>query len=121
MVKRVVGTVDGTEVILSRTSGNRWEVPVPLNEDGEYVVEIMAEDDAGNWTYLAKMLFAVNRALLCTHVLMFPFYAKMLQGSFEVTLFPDTFFAEIDVVENYHICLCEADYWAEIIEPECEE
>ena len=65
MVKRVFGRVDGQEVELYADSGDRWSVPVPFDADGEYVVEILAEDDAGNQAYMAKMLFVVNTALLC--------------------------------------------------------
>lgn len=90
-VSRVVGTVDGTEVILTHKGGDRWEVPVPFDEDGEYVVEIMAEDEAGNRAYIAKMLFVVNRALLCAHIIPFPYYAEVLAGG----------------------------YWAEVTVPEC--
>lgn len=48
MVKRVFGRVDGCEVELNRSEGDWWNVPVPFDTDGEYVVEILAEDEAGN-------------------------------------------------------------------------
>ena len=64
MVKRVFGRVDGCEVELNRSEGDWWNVPVPFDTDGEYVVEILAEDEAGNQAYIAKMLFVVNTALL---------------------------------------------------------
>lgn len=100
-VSRVIGTVDGVEVIFAQKEGDRWEVPVPADEDGEYVVEIMAEDEAGNRAYMAKMLFMVNRALLCTHVKPFPYYAVLAGEQFEVALQPPRFRVSI-------------------IEPECE-
>ena len=37
-VARVFGRVDGAEVILQQAGGDRWNVPVPLDIDGEYVV-----------------------------------------------------------------------------------
>ena len=37
MVKRVFGRVDGCEVELNRSEGDWWNVPVPLDIDGEYV------------------------------------------------------------------------------------
>ena len=45
MVKRVFGRVDGCEVELNRSEGDWWNVPVPFDTDGEYVVEILAEDE----------------------------------------------------------------------------
>ena len=51
MVKRVFGRVDGQEVELYADSGDRFSIPVPFDVDGEYVVEILAEDEAGNQAY----------------------------------------------------------------------
>ena len=53
-VARVFGLVDGVEVILQKADEDRWNVPVPFDADGEYVVEVVAEDEAGNQTYLSK-------------------------------------------------------------------
>ena len=41
-----LGRVDGAEVVMEQTQGDTWSVPVPLDQDGEYVVEIIAEDAA---------------------------------------------------------------------------
>lgn len=76
MVKRVFGRVDGAEVILKQ-EGERWTVPVPIDADGEYIVEIMAEDDAGNISYITKMLFVVNKTLIRSYVIPVPFYTVL--------------------------------------------
>lgn len=94
-VSKVIGTVDGVEVVLTHRDGDRWEVPVPADEDGEYVVEIMAEDEAGNRAYMAKMLFVVNRALLCAHIRPFPYYAALAEERFRPVLEPPKFRASI--------------------------
>ena len=73
-VARVFGRVDGGEVILQQAGGDRWNVPVPLDIDGDYVVEIMAEDEAGNQTYLSKMLYTVDAGNICIHALPLPKY-----------------------------------------------
>lgn len=98
-VSRVIGTVDGADVILNHKEGNRWEVPVPFDEDGEYVVEIMAEDEAGNRAYMAKMLFVVNRALLRAHVIPLPYYAELVVDRYRVELLPEKFLAEVVIPE----------------------
>lgn len=85
-VARVIGTVDGVEVMLNHTGGDRWEVPVPFDEDGEYVVEVMAEDEAGNRAYMTKMLFVVSKALLCAHILYFPYVAELQQPIYQAEL-----------------------------------
>ena len=80
-VARVFGRVDGAEVILQQAGGDRWNVPVPLDIDGEYVVEIMAEDEAGNQTYLSKMLYTVDAGNICIHALPLPKYTfELLQA-----------------------------------------
>ncbi len=118
MVKRVVGKVDGKEVVLSWDKGDWWSVPVPFDQDGEYVVEILAEDEAGNQSYMAKMLFVVNTALLCAHMVPVPFYGELLAGNYSG-----------DVCSlRYGLCLADPvfsaslfrpGYYAELIEPEC--
>ena len=74
------------EVELNRSEGDWWNVPVPFDTDGEYVVEILAEDEAGNQAYIAKMLFVVNTALLCAHVEPVPYYGQLLETEWEAEL-----------------------------------
>jgi hypothetical protein len=69
MVTKVFGRIDGKEVILDQAEGDRWEVPVPLDQDGEYVVEIIAEDEAGNQSLITKMLYTVDAGSICIQVL----------------------------------------------------
>lgn len=69
MVTRVFGKVDGTAVIYDHTEGDRWEVPVPFDDDGEYIVEIIADDDAGNQTFLVRMLYTVDAGTVCICIL----------------------------------------------------
>ena len=84
-VARVFGRVDGAEVILQQAGGDRWNVPVPLDIDGEYVVEIMAEDEAGNQTYLSKMLYTVDAGNICIHALPLPKYTfELLQAPYQM-------------------------------------
>ena len=78
-VTRVFGRVDGVEVILERVQGDVWQVPVPLDCDGEYVVEILAEDAAGNRSFMARMLYTVDAGNLCIHMLPLPEFLFELQ------------------------------------------
>lgn len=74
MIVRVFGRVDGVEVLYDYIQGDIWQVQVPLDEDGEYAVEIIAEDDSGNQAYLARMLYTVSAGSICVHVLPLPKY-----------------------------------------------
>ena len=81
MIVRVFGRVDGTDVIYNHTQGDTWQVQVPLDQDGEYAVEIIAEDDTGNQTYLARMLYTVTAGTICVHALPLPEYCFSRQAA----------------------------------------
>ena len=86
-VARVFGRVDGTEVEMERTQGDVWSVPVPLDMDGEYVVEVIAEDEAGNQSFLAKMLYTVDAGNICIHALPLPKYLfELLREKYQIEL-----------------------------------
>ena len=40
---------------------------MPYDEDGEYVAEIVAEDEAGNIAYIATLLYAILNGEICFH------------------------------------------------------
>lgn len=87
-VARVYGTVDGAEVVMQHAEGARWSVPVPLDQDGEYAVEVIAEDDAGNWSYMAKMLFCVDSSSLCVSVIPVPYCAVLMADTYSCEVIP---------------------------------
>lgn len=60
MVVRAYGTANGQKIILANAGGDRWTAEVPFNEDGEYIVELFAEDEAGNTGYMCTVLFVVS-------------------------------------------------------------
>lgn len=60
MVTRAYGTANGATIIFSNVGGDKWEATVPFNEDGEWVVEIWAENEAGNVGYMCTVLFAIT-------------------------------------------------------------
>lgn len=117
-VKRVFGRVGGVEVVLNKTVGDRWNVPVPFDVDGEYVVEIIAEDDAGNQAYMAKMLFVVNTALLCVHVIPVPFYGILQDDIYNTEVLTEKYYGSI-AADIFDVSVCTENYYAEIIEPVC--
>ena len=117
-VKRVFGTVDGAEVVLEYIRGDVWQVPVPLDQDGEYVVEIIAEDEAGNQAYVAKMLFVVNTALLCVHVVPMPYYGVLQERPYSCVLLQQDYATDLDA-QGLQASLTMQDYFTELIEPVC--
>lgn len=59
-VVRVVGNVDGKQIVFGKSEDGHWVTSVPKDLDGEYVVEVTAYDEAGNEAYSASMLFIVD-------------------------------------------------------------
>ena len=76
-VAEVYGTCDGKDIIFSRNSKTgRWDAIVPFDEDGEYVTEIRAKDEAGNEGYYATVLFIVDTKHLCVEMKILKVSAK---------------------------------------------
>ena len=117
-VNRVFGRVDGVDVVLNKTVGDRWVVPVPYDVDGEYVVEIIAEDEAGNQSYMAKMLFVVNAALLCVHVIPVPYYGVLQDDIFSFDIMGAAFTGVV-LDDERIVSICSENYYSEIIDPVC--
>lgn len=103
MVKRVFGPSRRLmKSELNRSEGDWWMYR-PLIRTGEYVVEILAEDEAGNQAYIAKMLFVVNTALLCAHVEPVPYYGQLLETEWEAELVAPQIYTEL-LVEGGKRC-----------------
>lgn len=61
MVVQVTGKADEFELIFNKSKQGLWTTTVPSALNGEYILELFAKDDAGNITYITKVLFVVNR------------------------------------------------------------
>ena len=57
------------EVNYDHSKGDCWNVPVPLDIDGEYVIEVIAEDEAGNQSFITRLLYTVKGENICVHQL----------------------------------------------------
>ena len=68
MVVRVYGSANGVDITFTPIGDDRWECAVPRVPSGEYVVDLYAEDEAGNIGYAATMLFVVNAKHVITDV-----------------------------------------------------
>ena len=70
MVKRVYGKANNFDVILERQDlTGEWRTTIPSNLDGEYYVELHAEDEAENASFLCKSLFIVSGHTLSIKIL----------------------------------------------------
>ena len=82
MVTKVIGKVDGKEVVFERAEGDLWNTTVPLDLDGMYVVEVTAYDDAENVAFCTKILLIVDPTTLCAQRLI------ILPKSFRKNMMP---------------------------------
>lgn len=60
MIIRVYGRANGTEITFTHAGGDIWTAQVPSNLAGEFVVDLWAENDAGQTAYVCKVLFAIH-------------------------------------------------------------
>lgn len=61
MIKRVYGSFNnGPDIEFTQKENSQWIAIVPESPDGEYVVALWAEDEFGNTSYYATMLFVVK-------------------------------------------------------------
>ena len=84
MVTRVWGHVDGAEVVFSPIGNDVWTCKVPRDLDGEYVVDLYAEDDSGNISYTATILFTVDAKHLTFSVKILNFAAEPISDQYSV-------------------------------------
>ena len=59
MVKSLVGMVSGDQIVF-HPDGEGWKAEIPANIYGEFVIELFAEDDAGNSSYYNTILFVAK-------------------------------------------------------------
>lgn len=86
MVVKLVGTVNGDEVIFQRTQGDMWEVSVPASLNGVYVLDMTAYDEAGNTAYWAKYILTIDLTSLCVRLRKHPYQTRILDPAYMVNL-----------------------------------
>ena len=116
MVVKVSGKIDGKEVIFERAEGDRWNVTVPYDLDGMYVVELTAENDAGNIAYCTKILLIVDPATLCVRLVPLDYMVEIVPEDCKVTVIPKDYAVEA-VPEQYQVIAEPDPLFVEVIYP----
>lgn len=86
MVIKLVGTINGNEVVFEKEYGDMWKATIPKNLNGEYVIELRAYDEAGNMGYIAKYIMVVDIGKLCVKLEPYPYYSKISLSDFYCVL-----------------------------------
>ena len=115
MVTKVIGKVDGQEVVYERSEGDKWTVTVPCDLDGVYVIEVTAYDEAGNIAYCTKMLLIVDPETLCVSLQPYDYLCNIVPDEYRVDAIPDRY--SVEAMDSYYLeviypmhrrgCCCE--------------
>lgn len=120
MVTRLIGTVNGEDVIFQHVHGNFWETSVPSSLDGTYVIDMTAYDDAGNEAYWAKYILTIDLTALCVHLKKHPYQAQILQDNYSATLCDRDREYHAEIVQELKSDVTLGDYYAELMKGRCD-
>lgn len=95
MVTKLVGTVNGDEVIFQRVQGDEWSATVPASLSGVYVLDMTAYDAAGNAAYWARYILTVDPAALRVQLKACPYRANVMDA-YRAKLCPAPYRAELE-------------------------
>lgn len=120
---KLTGKIEGQQVAfeLIRQEGRTsvFKAEVPANLDGEYVVELTAEDDAGNIAFVCKYLVTIDLTNLCVHLMPLQDYVLIDQSSYPEL---EDVFGVVDMINVSTECdlwNVSPGYWLEPMYPEC--
>ena len=116
MIVKVSGKIDGKEVIFEKADGDQWSVMVPYDLDGMYVVELTAENEAGNIAYCTKMLLIVDPATLCVKLVPLDYMVEVISEDYKVTVIPEDYAVE-EILERYQLIAEPDPLFVEVIYP----
>ena len=120
---KLTGKIEGQQVAfeLIRQEGRTsvFTAEVPTNLDGEYVVELTAEDDAGNIAYICKYLVTIDLTNLCVHLMPLQDYVLIDQSQGYELEDVSGVFDVINISIGYDLQNVSPGYWLEPMYPEC--
>lgn len=64
MVVKLIGQVDGSDIIFEYVGGDSWRAVIPPTLSGMYVVELTTVDDAGNIGRYVKYMITIDMTCL---------------------------------------------------------
>ena len=84
MVVKLVGNVEGQNVIFTRDKGDIWIAEVPAQHSGRYVIELTAYDEAGNMAYRTDVLFTYDPLAMKITIEPLPYRCILLGGNYDL-------------------------------------
>lgn len=79
---KVYGVIDGMKVEFPHKEGDFYELQFPFKySSGKYIVEIYAEDNAGNVAYRSTILCAIGADGVCVYAVEVNHYLELIKNS----------------------------------------
>ena len=78
MVTRVFGKAGQYDLEFTKTPEGLWTAAVPFVESCEYVIDLYAEDDAGNVSYYATYLLTFDSSKLQVEMMPLQFVPELI-------------------------------------------
>ena len=80
MIKRVFGKIDGVTVEFQHAEGDFYKINFPLKiNSGNYIVDVYAEDQAGNKSFCSKLLCVIDPEGACIHCEKYENHLEVMQ------------------------------------------
>lgn len=95
MIAKLVGKVNGQNILLERLNHDMWSGIVPASLDGRMAVDLLAIDEAGNETFWSKWLLTIDPEKLCVHIVPQDYWPELVDTKMKESLVEDDFFIEI--------------------------
>ena len=95
MVVRLIGKVEGQDVIFTRLKGDIWTAEVPAQKSGRYVMELTAFDEAGNIAYCTDVLFSYDATAMKFTIEPLPYQCTYINDNYFSELSESSFCIEL--------------------------
>ena len=103
MVVRLIGKVEGQDVIFTRLKGDIWTAEVPAQKSGRYVMELTAFDEAGNIAYCTDVIFTYDATAMKFTIEPLPYQCTIIDNYYEIDFAKQDGF-EIETVRRGDAC-----------------
>lgn len=90
----LTGRVNGREIRFAAGADGRWSAEVPRDESGSYVLELRAEDDAGNRSSRCAAVVCIDFSALSVRVLRMDLEAAREEDGLRPAPLPPAYAAE---------------------------
>ena len=118
MVVRLIGNVNGYNIIFNRVKGDWWDATVPSSFDGKYIIDMQAYDEAGNMAYWAKYILTVDFSSLYVKLEKYPYYVNLDINDYNIDIFSKSYNAVL-INNDINFDIKGKKYYATIIESRC--